>query len=423
MTTATYSPTASTDINKIWRKVQTKVHRGIKFMSEEWEMLEDLRQFDVAWSSREILVPLDVNEGANIASIPEGGYEARPSSPNVEELSISWVLFNGRFTVTKTTHWIEQRSPRAQIEKQMKFQAMKKLQDLGRHWSDYYYGFSTAYLAQCDGAQSAATSHTITLKNGYGRSEVSATTSPAYVADKFKVGDYVALIQSSALVTNAIGSITAVDKTNGTIAVTWNGSVTITDSDYIVKANSLENTTVAGTDFNKGLVGILDAIYSTSVHSLSGASVDGWNPVTTDTAGSRLTGVRIHRAAQEIKNTGGGKMDIMYLDQGVERDMIALQQAALRFQNPFNMEMDGSVKSEGVKFHATERVPPKMAIAGVKASHRRMTLLPKPKSGPTWEDGDKIQDRSAYVFSIDFPCAMVWLNRGNWKAHTGLATQ
>lgn len=422
MAVATYTPTTSSDVNKIWRKVQTKLQQGLKFISEEWGMLDDLQEFDVNWSSREILVPLDINEGAGIASIGEGGYEARPSSPNVEELSLSWVLFNGRFTVTKTTHWIEQKSPQAMIEKQMKFQAAKKLQDMGRHYSDYHYGFTTAYLAVVNGDPgSGATSHTVTLKNCYNKSTI---TDFAFISNKFRVGDEVALVRSAALVTNAIGVITAVTAATPSIDVTWIGSVDPADGDLVVKANSLENATLTGgTDYNRGIVGVHDAMDSTSVHGLSSSSVANWSPVTVDTTGGRFSGVRLMKAKTQTYNKGGGDMDLVYLAQGVYRDMVAAQQAALRYSSSFGMEMDGSVKSKGLTFFQSPRVAPGHAICGVKSSHRKMTLLPKPGSGPAWEDGEKIPDRSAYVFSMDWPCALVWLNRGNWKSHSGLTEQ
>lgn len=421
MAAATYTPTLSTDVTKIWRKIQTDVQQGLNFMSEEWEQMEDLKQFKVDWTSREILVPLDITEGAGIASIPEGGYEARPSSPAPQELSLSWVLFNGRFTVSKTVNWIRQKSPAAMIEDQMKYQAAKKVQDLGRHFSDYFYGKSTAYLAQTS-TDATQSSGTYTLYNGYGESSIAGSdaTSAAFIANKFKVGDYVALVRAGALVTNAIGSVTAVSASTPSITVTWAGSVNSEPADYVVKANSLENTTIAGTDYNGGLVGLLDMCLTASVHGLSSSSVANWSVAMSDTTGSRLTGVRLRKAMQEIKNYGGGTMDRVYLAQGVERDMIDLQQAAVRFSDPMAMELDGTVKYGKTKFHSSRRVPPGWAIPVASKSIRRMTLLPKPDGTPIWEDGEKIVDRSAYVFSIDFPCATVCLNRKNLSYFTGL---
>lgn len=417
MTVATYTPTLSTDVTKIWHKVQTDVQQGLNFSSEEWEQMEDLKQFKVDWTSREILVPLDITEGYGIATIPEGGYEARPSSPAPQELSLSWSLFNGRFTVTKTVNWIKQKSPGAMIEDQMRYQALKKVQDMGRHFADYFYGMSTAYLCQTS-TDATQSSGAYTIYNGYGQSTITNST---YLCNMFKIGDYVALVRSAALVANAIGVITAVTPATPSITVTWAGSVDSNAADYVVKANGLENATIAaGTDYNKGLVGLVDGMVTASVHGLSSATDANWAPQATDTTGGRLTGIRLRKAIQIIKNKGGGTVDKVFIAQGVERDMISLTQAAVRYADPNAMDIDGSVKYGNIKFFSSQRVPNGWAMPVVSKSIRRMTLLPKPSGAPVFEDGEKIADRSAYVFSIDFPCAIVHLNRANTGYFNGL---
>lgn len=419
MAADTYSVTTSSDLEEIWKKVQTNLMQGMKFMSEEWENLEDLKKFDVAWSSREILVPLDLQEGYGVASIAEGGYEAMPSTPEANELSLSWVLFNKRFTHTLTSHWIEQKSPGAQAENNLKYMGAKAIQALGRNFSDYHYGFSTGYLAQTSTVATATSGQAYTLKAGYG---VSGITDGTFITDKFKVGDRVALVRAAALVTNAIGTITALSASTPSITVTWNGSVTSADEDYVVKANSQANTLIADTDYNRGLVGKLDMLTTASVHGLSSSTNANWAAGYADTSGGRLTGMRIRKAVQDIKNAGGGKVDRMDVDQGVERDMIGQQLAAVRYADTSSMDLDGSVKYGGIKFNATERVPPGYAIPYVSKSVRRMQLLPKPSQGPAWPMGEKIQDRSAYVFSLDFPLAQVCLNRGNMGYFSGLTS-
>ena len=409
MAVATYSVTANSGVNKIWRKVQGDLQTALQFECEEWEALDDLKEFDIDWSAREITVPIDINEGAGVATIPEGGDEARPSSPNAEEITLSWQHFVKRFTISKMARWIDEKDREAMIERQIVFQGRHAVRDLHRHYSDYSYGFSTGYLARTSASQGAASSHTITLVDAYG---VAGIDTAAYLGGLFKVGDYVALIQSGALVTNAIGSVTAVTPATPSIAVTWNGSVTVTAADYIVKANSLENTTITGTDYNRGLVGWLDATSSASVHSLSSSSVTNWDIAYGDTAVGRFSGRKLHRAKQEIANEGGGKANFVLWDQGVERDMIDQERAAVRFDSPFELEIDGSVKSRGVKFMATRRVPPGYVFVADKKSVRRMTLLPKPGQ-PGWDDAYKLQDKSGYVFCLDYPVAQVWLNRKN----------
>jgi len=423
MSAATYSPTTMSTFDEIWRKIQTDVHEGFNFESEEWGWMNDLKNFKVAWSQREILVPMDLNEGYGTASITDGGYQAMPSSPEVNEISLSWLHFNKRFSITEQAKWVQQKSSNAMIEKQMRFQSGKAVKSLARYVSDSYYGVSAGYRAMLStDPGGSATSHTLVMDNAYGYANIDGA---AYIGNLFKVGDRVALIRAGALVANAIGTVTAVDATVPDIDVTWVGGASAdpAENDYVVLANSQENTTVAGTDYDKGYVGLIDGLTTASVHGLSSATNANWAPVTADDTGGRLTGVRITQARHEIRNRGGGNMDIMWLDQGVERDMIALKDAAVRLSSTFGMEMDGSIKSKGVDIKTSRRVPPGFAIMGVKKSLQRMTLLPKPSEDIPWGDGRFIPDRAAMVYSIDWPSAMIWLNRGNFKLHYGLTEQ
>lgn len=422
MAADTYSPTAMSTFDEIWRKIQADVHQGFNFECEEWGWMDDLSNFKVAWSQREILVPMELNEGYGTASIPDGGYEAMPSTPEVNEISLSWLHFNKRFSITKQAKWIQQKSSNAMIEKQMRYQAGKAVEGLARYTADSYYGFSTAYRAQLSADPGGtSTTQTLVLDNAFGYSGID---NAAYIANLFKVGDRIALVQGGALVTAGIGTITAVDATVPDIDVAFDVTCDPANDNYVVLANSQENTTIdGGTDYNKGYVGLLDGLTSTTVHSLSGSTYPNWTAVTADSDGGRLTGVRIHKARHEIRNKGGGEMDCMWLDQGVERDMIAQQQAAVRYSSTMGMEVDGSIKAKGIDIKTSRRVPPGMAIMGVKKSLKRMTLLPKPGKDIPWDDGKFIPDRSAFVFGIDWPSAMVWLNRGNFKLHTGLTEQ
>lgn len=424
LTTATYGPTKSSDIPKIWRKVQAELQPGFQFLVEEWEMMEDMDQFDVDWTTREILVPVDTVESYGASSIPEGGYETKPSSPAPNELTLTFIMLNKRWSNTKLTRYIDERSRGAQITRQLKYQGQKAMQAVARTYGDYFWGFSTGYLAQTSTVATQA-SGTYTLLNGYASTTIPATSTAQknFIAGKFKVGDRVALIRAAALVANAIGVVTAVTPATPSIDVTWNGSVTSANLDYVVLANSLENTTIAGTDYNIALTGWLDAMLSTSLHGLATSTDPNWAPAYNDTSGGRFSGLKIHRAADEIYNHGGGKADVVWMSQGVNRDLLALQQAALRFSDPFALEVDGDIKAKGKQFKKSRRVPPGYAFVGVNASLKRMTLLPKPNGNPGWADAKELIDQSGYVFSVDFPCALVWPNRGNFAYFSSLTEQ
>lgn len=423
MAQATYTPTTSeTDMNKIWRKVQGDLMTGFNFMSEEYEMLDSLKQFKIDWSAREIIVPIDLNEGAGVASIPEGGWEAVPSSPSVEEITLSWILLNKRFTATLTAQYIDQKNQEAMVRRQIVFQGKKAVEAIGMDFGDRFYGFSTGVLALTGSPQAGATSHTLDLVDGYGQSDIDDA---AFIVDKFKVGDRVALIQGAALVANAIGVVTDRDKSAGTIDVDWNGSVTVTAADAVVKANSQENETIDGTDYNRSIVGLLDITKSTSVHNLSSSVNENWDVAYDDDSAARFDTVFLLNIQDNIEDKGGGSVTDILMARGVYRDALDNQHGLVRYDSPFKLQLDAELSARGVTIKRTKRVPPGYVFAFDKKSFHRMTLLKKPTPGsaPQWRDGEKIPDRSGKVFSIDFPVATVCTNRGNFAVLSGKTEQ
>lgn len=425
MAAGTYTTTTSSvGLNKLWRKVQGEVAEGLNYKCEEWQQLSDLTEYDIDWSFREITFPVRIEKGVGVASIVEGGYEARPSTPNLAECTINWVQFNKRFTASLMAKYVSQKDPQAALQKQLVYQAMDAVDTLAAQFSDYFYGFSTAVLALTDTDVSGTTA-TLTLKNGYGSSTITDAT---YIASLFRVGDYVGLVAtgSDALIdANAIGVVTAVTPATPSIAVTFIGSVSAytTNGIRIVRANSLDQT-ITGTDLNRGLTGLLDAALSTTLQGLATSTEADWSVSYSDTTGGRLSGIRIRNGKDQIENYGGGKPNLMVVDQGVYRDMIALQQAALRFSDPFALEMDGDVKDKGVTFLKSRRTPPGYAWLIAKESMHRMNLLPKPNSGTlAWGDGTRQIDQNALVFSMDWPTQVIWTNRKDMAVWSGLARQ
>lgn len=402
---ATTITTSGSNVNNIWRQVQGDLAVGLQFENEEWDMVDDfVPPEDLPFSARSVEIPVDIIEGAGVASIPEGGTEARESSPNARLITVTMQQFNKRFNASRLAMYADKTD--AQIEKQLRFQGAHALRDLSRHFSDYFYGTSNAYLAQNKTTQTATTM-TMSLQAGYG---VSGITDGSFISSKFKVGDYVALVASSALVSSAIGKVGAV-ATTPTLTITWNGSVVATSGDYVVKANSKGNTALDDTDFSRGLVGLVDITTTASVHSLSSATDANWDVAYSDTNSGRFNGTKVTRAEDEIGNEGGGKVTHLLLDQGVRRDWINYERAAVRFSDPLSMETDGSIKSKGRKILATRRVPPGYVYAFDKSALSKWTLLPKPDGKFSWGDGKEYIDENAVVFRIDMPVALITRNR------------
>lgn len=399
--------TGGTTLNKVWKKSQGKLLNGFKTQTEEWGWLEDLKQFDINVSAREITTPVDLNKAYGTALIPEGGYEANPVTPNVEEITLTWSNYNQRWTTSLTSRYLSKLGQDNKIVDQFKYQGIKAIEALSNNFGYDFYGFSTGI--RCDTSTNATqASGTYTLEDAFG---VSTIDTADYIASMFQVGDRVALIRSAALVANAIGTITAVTAATPSIAVTWNGSVDADANDSFVLANSIENATIAGTNYNLAPVGLLDMMTSASLHGLTHAN---WVAALADTSAGRYTGVRLRKMKQAIANKGGGKLTDIIWSNGVSNDVFALQSGALRFNDPFAMELDGDAKSKGVTFRTSRKVPPGYVFGFDRSSIRKFSLLDMPKEGDqVWNDGDKIEGRNAYAFSIDFPVALVCTNRQN----------
>lgn len=412
--------TAAGTLVKAYRKMSGGLLKGMKTMNEEWELWDDIPDYDVTLSAREMTVPIDIYKAGRSAMIPEGGLEKNPVTPTLEELTLTWANLNERWMTTLTARYLDSKAQAGMIVRQLRLQAMKALDAISNTVSWQFYGFSTGIACQTSTVATQA-SGTYTLVNAFG---VSALGNAAYLASMFTVYDRVALVRAGALVTNAIGQITAVDATNGTITVTWNGSVTSANLDNIVFANSVENTTIAGTDYNLAPVGILDALTSTSLHGLSSASIADWAPALVSTAAGRFSGLKLRKARQAISNLGGGKANLVIWPNGVENDVIEAERSLSRFSGTFGMEMDGSVKAKGIEFFTSPKVPPGLVIIGDKSGVGKYSLLPKPDAGtPPWSDGDKMENRNALQFSIDFPYAYIWKGRRKWAYYSNQTEQ
>jgi hypothetical protein len=413
--------TAQTTLVKAYRKMQGALLMGFQSMSEEWDLFDEIPTYDLTISAREMTVPIRVYGAGRSAMIAEGALEKNPVTPPLEELTLTWANLNERWMTTLTARYLDSKAQAGQIIRQLRYQAMEALEAISNTVSWQFYGFSTGVACQTTTVATQA-SGAYTLANAFG---IAALGNAGYLASMFTVYDRVALIRAGALVANAIGQITAVDPVAGTITVTWLGAVTSASGDNIVFANSVENTTIAGTDWNLCPSGILDALTSTSLHGLSGGTVANWNPALYSTTAGRFSGLKLRKARQAIGNLGGGKADLVIWSNGVENDTIEAERALSRFSGTFGMELDGSVKAKGIEFFTSRKVPNGFVfILDRDETVGKYSLLPKPDSGtPPWSDGDKMENRNALQFSIDFPYAYIWKNRRTLAAYANQTEQ
>lgn len=411
MSVQTYTAPTNSQVSKVWRKIQGDVADSLNFECEEWALLDRLDDAGLAWSLREVIVPLDITEGGRVSQIPEGGYETIPFTPNVEEITVTPVQYNIRFAASKLAMYVDQRGGDAMIENELKFRAKKEMESLARAVSDDYFGFSTSILALTD-TDISGTTVTVTLSAGYGVAGISNTT---FIADKFRVNDRIAILDAGTYrVTGNVNSITAA----GVMVILLDGAfTTTTNSLQIVRANAVESTQ---TSYNRGLVGLLDTLTSGTVHGLASSSIANWSVAYADTNAGRFTGTKMQTAKDAIANYGGhGKPNTCFISQGVKRDLNLQERSALRQTDPLALQIDGDSKSRGIKWHSSRRVPPGYVALCDTFSWKKWQLNPKPGTSYAWRDGKEPTDQNFLLFSGDFPLQLIPTSRKDFAYFSG----
>lgn len=415
MATLTYSATTSgTDLAKIWHTITGPLIRGFNAYCEEWQWLKDLQDAKIDFSARLVRFPVDITPETAGASIPEGGKEANPLTTAPQEAEVTWVNLNKRFTRSLLAKYLASRAASSQVEEQMKYQGKKLLEGLANYAGRQFYGLSTGIWAENATVATATSGTAYTLRDAYDQDLIDTA---AFIAGFVQINDRVALIDAGALVTNAIGTVTAKSATTPSITVTWIGSVTSAAGNDVVFANSVENTTIAGTDYNRWMVGLIDGCTSTSVHGLSGTTYPLWTAYQ-DATGGRFDLAKLRTGQYAIQNNGGGKLNLLIVSNGVMTDMTVQEKAAIRWSDAMNMNFDGAVKVPGVQIRTSRKVPPKYAFGlDTTKAVKRWNLLPQASQDAGFPEGapytnvDRLQDTSAEVFSLDQSIAMMWQNR------------
>lgn len=410
------------DFQKAYKRSTTKLYRTYTRRVPEYRMMDDIGDEEIVPSGRENLIPLDVAPGFGAHMVDDAGMEGRTETPGLEEGSFVFNHINARFSISLRAQAFDRVARSNQIIRQVKYQSLKCVEAVMRKFAFMYYGFSTGVLAQCNGAQGAATSHTILLKNGFGLAAVSA---PAYLASMYVVGEGVALIRAGALVANAIGDVTAVNKTTGSITVSWIGSVTIADNDQIVYANGVTGNSIAETDYNKWNVGLLDILTSASVHGVATASVPSWAAALYDTNGGSFGFVKVKKLRQALENSGDTMLRRVLMANGVENDAQARERGALLWSDSGSMNWDATVKAKGVSFDTSRFTPPTYAFAHGADAWGKKVITEKPDEEELIEFGKlfKAEDRSALKGGVDMICANICRSRSRFAAYGGLNEQ
>ena len=417
--------TSRADLDKSWKRVEADVKKGFDFGTDEIALLQSLDSAGVPWSAHAdgVQFPIDLNAGYGTASIEEFGFEPNPSTPDLEEATEDVIHIVKRFNLSKLTkHTAEGASN--QRERILARSAKKAAEAIRANVGDMFYGFNDAVIAITD-TNVSGTSATLTIKDGYGRTDIDVG---AFLVAKFPVGQGVALVAagSDALIdANAIGTVTAVNAATPSITVSFIGSVSsyTTDGIRIVLANaataSTLDQTITGTDLGKGLVGLLQINTAASLHGLTHPN---WTSAYTDATGGRFNAQRFRRMKDEIADKSGGTMKKLLMDRGVYRDATALQSAHLRFADPTGLSIDGDITARGVDIWQSKRVPPGYVFGmDPSGTHKWMPLeIPGENQSASFSGGKEYIDRSGFVFTLESVLQLVTTSRVKHAMLSGL---
>jgi hypothetical protein len=415
----------STTLAKVGKKIQTKAYKGFANRSETWKMLSDLKGFEAVASQREVTGVIDITEQPSGSFISEFGSETNPITVEPQDLAFTWAFLNHRFTYSRTAAHLGRKHAEGMIIKQSVYQTQKLMEALTRRVGLSFYGVSTGVLCETT-TNATQASGTYALNDGFGQSGIDDTT---WIAQIFKVGDWVALVRSAALVANAIGEVTAVS-TSG-IAVTWLGSVDSDAGDQVVFANvypqSATATLAGGTEYNKAPNGLFDIFTATSYLGLSGSTYPMWSVAGNDSTGGYITGTRIKKGMHEITNKGGGSLKSLIMAQGVGRALYQQTSSAVQFADPLGMEILGSVKAKSIKVIDNDPLcPPGHAFGFDPKSFSKWYVTEAPDAeAKDIEDSpnvtvDKLEGLSGHVLSLDFLYNFVCTRRADGYMWSGL---
>lgn len=411
--------TTVSNLQKGYKKKATKLYTAFKSRVEEFSWLDDIDDEDIVPSGRENLIPLDVKRGYGTHMVSDGGYEARTVTPAMNEGSFSFVQASSRFFISTFAQALDQRAKDAQIIRQIKYQSKKSLESLARRVGLQFYGFSTGYVCE-QTTVATSTTATLSLNDGFGDSTIDGL---AYLSSLFEVGDRIGLIASDALVTNALGVITA-KPSDGVLTVVFDGAVVLAAAQNIVFANGVTDITITATDYNKWPVGLLDILTSGTVHGLASSSEPAWAPALNDTNGGRFSYVKLKKLRQEIANDGDGKLTDIIWSNGVENDVEAGERAA-RIYDSSAMDLDGSIKAKGVKFRTSALVPPEHVIGFDRSGWGKKLLTDKPSEDGSLSFGDlyKAEDRAGWKGGFELIYALVCRSRAKFARFAELTEQ
>lgn len=394
----------------LYVKANTDVKVAIKLFTEEQKWFRSYPKEDIVVSGNENRIPLILTRPILPAFIPDGGNESIMSTPNPTHGTFMPVQMNKRHGYTGLAQAFSNRSRASMIEDQTTYQANMSGYSIGMGIGLTTYGTSVGTIAVVRTTGSSSATQVVPLKNAFGNSTFvagndSGGVQDTYLSFLFPLSNRIALIRSGSLV--EFGTVTASPSATsgqGYIDVTFASAITPTAGDLIVSANADADITITGTDYNQWPLGFTDILLADSVEGQTTTAFQKWGPGSTQTATQRLSFVVKRRMIQECFNASGMTLNRFIMPQGVERDAIAGELGARRYDSP-ETDIEGSLKAgSGEQYFTSQLALPNTLIGWNDRVISKIELSDNPdqEMQKSLFKLDKVQGQSQVAAGYDY---------------------
>jgi hypothetical protein len=419
-------------LEQLFKKTQTGMLEALQDQTPELKWLRKTPMASLIPSGLEMRLILNVLFQGGGQMIPDGGNEATTGVAPAQYGTVTFVQYNDRFVLTGLGRMYDKYAPQGEVKKLNYYSAQKIMEAMGRKIGFQTYGFSTGTVALCDGS-SSGTTFNLPLRSTYGTTLMGATNATmtpnqlTYVAQLFRgqtsatTGESIGILNAGSLITNGQGNVNSVNNAAGTINVTFPGSVTIADGYAVVFFNSVNATTVAGTELNLWPNGMFDVTQSSSLYGLSTTTAPNWASYT-DSSGGRFGFIKQRKGEQYINNYGGTEPDRLILSNGVLNDATSAERAARIYTNTSMFDLDGNLTKKGVEIQTSLLAPTATAFLYDSTTYTKLELgdLPSENGGPDLFYADKLPNVDQWAMAMNYAYLRADTNRAAMVCYTGL---
>lgn len=427
---STTANTVST-LQQLFKKTATGLMDALQDQTPELKWLRKTPKASLIPSGLDMRLILNVLFQGGGQMIPDGGYESTTTVQAPQSGTVTFVQYNNRFALTGLGRLYDKHAKQGEVMALNYYAAKKVLEAMGRKMGYQTYGTSTGTVAVVDTTATVTTNTNVLLKQAFGSSLIGNTNATAttnqltYLAQLFRaVGEVIAPLSSSDVVTNGQGTIVSCTNSTGSINVTTPGSAAFTAGNPLVYFNSVTDVTKAGTELNLWPVGLLDATQSATVHGLATTTAPNWASYT-DTSGGRFGFIKLRKGQQYINNYGGTEPDTLILANGVLNDATAAERAARIYPGVSMFDLDGNLKAKGIDIRTSLLAPPGIAFLYDSDAYTKLELgdLPSEDGGPDLFDIDKLPNQNIWAASLNYAYLRAVLNRAAISCFSSLTEQ